>query len=464
MKARKVKILFINVVNPDRGIETLYPPLGPAYLASYINKYLDKNKFDFKLINSDEMEKIKRLETDVVCITSVSQNFNRAKNVAKVCKSMGIKNVLIGGCHISLCPNSLDKNMDIGVIREGEETFLELMKIFLRKGKFLKSDLLKIKGIIYWDDDKVKINPKRDLITPLDKIPFPDRSLFKINPNKAYIFSSRGCPYRCIFCASSRLWEKTRFFSADYVFKEIKEMVNKYEVKRIDFYDDLFIADKQRMKVLADLMEKSGLSRKAEFNVTGRANLIDDEVCLLLKRISVKGVSMGLESGSPQILKYLKGDSVTVEDNFRAVETIKRHNLYCSGSFIIGSPPDTRKTILETLDFIKKSKLDEFAVFSLTPFPGTPVWEYAESKKLISGNPEGINWNSIDVDFSRAHDRNVHLSKNLSRQELYDLYLLFEKEKRKRNIKRAIKLLYTNPKRFVYHIDRLLKNLVLKIK
>jgi len=68
------------------------------------------------------------------------------------------------------------------------------------------------------------------------------------------------------------------------------------------------------------------------------------------------------------------------------------------------------------------------------------------------------------VDFSRAHDRNVHLSKNLSRQELYDLYLLFEKEKRKRNIKRAIKLLYTNPKRFVYHIDRLLKNLVLKIK
>lgn len=444
------------MVNPEREVECSYPPLGPAYLVSYIKHNLSKHKIDFQMIRGDFEHEIKKRKPDIIGISCVSQNYNAAKKLAFFCKQVGVKSILIGGSHISLCPLSLDQNIDIGIVGEGEETFLELMKVYLKRNSFPKDELKKINGVVYWDKNKLATTPRRNLINPIDKIPFPDRSLFKVDPNMAHIFSSRGCPYRCVFCSSSRFWNKVRFHSAEYVFKEIKELVRKYGAKRINFYDDLFIADKKRIRRLGCLLTKAGLNKKVEIYVSARANLIDDEICHLLKKINTKGISMGLESGSPKILKFLKGETITVDDNLRAVNTIKKHGLYCSGSFIIGSPMDTKDTILDTLNFIKKSKIDEFGVYALTPLPGTPVWEYAQKKKLIPSDYAKINWNNIDVNFNSSHKYNVHLAKSLTREELYSMYQLFKKEKNKRTILRGIRLLFTNPGRFFYHLKNII--------
>lgn len=449
---KPIKVLFASAINPAREIESLYPPLGPAYLSAYLKKYLGKRKVSFELISGDFAAAIRKDKPDILGITCVSQNYQRAKDVAKVAKKMGVPHVLIGGSHISLYPLSLDKNIDVGIIGEGEETFLELIKVFFKKKSFETKDLSLIKGLAYWDKGKIKLSSHRPLIEPLDKIPMPDRTLFKVDPNKAYIFSSRGCPYRCIFCASSMMWNKVRFHSSQYVFREIKSLVNKYAVKRIDFCDDLFIADKKRLKKLVFLLEKEGLNKKVQFHVAGRANLIDDEICILLKKMNVKGLSLGLESGSPEILRYLKGDSVTVDDNLKAINTITKHGLYCMASFIIGSPIDTKKTILETLEFIKKSKLDEVTVYTLTPFPGTPIWDYAVKNKILPGNPEEIDWQKLDIEYQYSHDQNVHLAKNLNREDLYNLYLLFKKEERKRLVLKAAKMVFSNPCRLIYHL------------
>lgn len=457
---RPIKILFINAVNSANPIEIFYPPLGPAYLASYAQKYLGKNKFEFRMISEDYEAKISEFNPDIVGITCVSQNYNTAKKLAHFSKKIGIGCVLIGGSHISLCPLSLDQNIDIGIIGEGEETFLDLARIFLAKKRLTSENLKNIKGIAYWDKKTVKINPRRELIQPLDNIPMPDRSLIKVNPDSAYMFSSRGCPYKCSFCASTRLWEKTRFHSAQYVVKEIKELVYKYGVKQINFYDDLFIAHRPRIKEIARLIKKESLDKKVLFHVSARANLVDDEICLTLKKMNVKSVSLGLESGSPEILKYLKGDSVTVEQNFKAVETIKKHGFNCIASFVIGTPIDTRKTITDTLNFIKKSKLDEFAVYALTPFPGTPIWAYAVEKNLLPSDPKKIDWDKINVEYSHSHSYNIHLAENLTREEFYELFLLFKKEQKKRKILRITKIIYTDPKRFLkLAISKTLKKL-----
>jgi len=452
----KIRFLFLNMVNPKRNTEKLYPPLGPAYLVSYINKYFPESKnIEFKMISNNFEENINHYNPNIIGITCVSQNYDYAKKIAKYAKEKKIQ-VLIGGSHISLCPYSFDKSMDVGIIGEGEETFLELMKIYLKNNKFLK--LNKIKGIIFFEGNKLIITKKRELIKNIDTIPIPDRTLFKIDTHEAYMFSSRGCPYKCVFCSSSRLWEMVRFHSAKYVFNEIKELTYKYNINRIAFWDDLFIANKKRVKELVKLLEKEGLTRKIEFHVGARANLVDEDICKLLKRMNVKSTNMGLESGSPKILKYLKGDSVSVDDNFNAIELLKKYNIRnCFATFIIGTHIDTKETILETLNFIKKSKLDSFTVFILTPLPGTPVWDYAQKENFISKDLTKFDWETLGEGFEVGQPK-IHLAKNLNKKELYNLYIKFMIEKKKREFYMIFRTAIFNPKKAFLYIKNKLFN------
>jgi len=92
-----------------------------------------------------------------------------------------------------------------------------------------------------------------------------------------YMFTSRGCPYSCVFCSSSAFWHGARFFSAEYVLDEIKELVAEYNTKYISLYDDLFIADKKRLKKIVQLIKKEKLDQEVSFGCLARANLVDEE-------------------------------------------------------------------------------------------------------------------------------------------------------------------------------------------
>ncbi|KKQ52151.1 MAG: Fe-S oxidoreductase, partial [Parcubacteria group bacterium GW2011_GWD2_38_12] len=93
--------------------------------------------------------------------------------------------------------------------------------------RFEINDLKKLKGLAFWEGKKIVQTEIRSPIMPMDAIPVPARDLMKIE-KCTHVFSSRGCPYRCVFCASSRFWNKTRFFSAKYVVSEIKNLYENY--------------------------------------------------------------------------------------------------------------------------------------------------------------------------------------------------------------------------------------------
>jgi len=439
------KFLLINAIDISKSLQTSLPPLSLGYLASSLRRKFGASKFEFKIIDRVVLQEISTFRPDIVGITCVSQNYNFAMKYAKMAKKFKIP-VLIGGTHITVLPTTLSRDMDVAVIGEGEEAINDLFTIYQKEKRFDKESLATVKGIAYWQSGKIIQTEQRLPVKSMDKIPNPARDLMKIE-KCTHVFSSRGCPYRCVFCASSRFWQSTRFFSAKYVVREVKYLYETYGVREIDFWDDLFIVNKQRIKDIIKLLRKEKLLGKISFSCAVRSNLIDESMVRLLKKLNVKGVSMGLESGTPRVLNFLKGNNINIKNHMKAVKLFKKYGIEPSASFIIGSPTETREEIMQTFKFIKDSKLRGFGVYVLTPLPGTPIWEYAKERGMVS---EKMDWSTLNVEFLENHEEAIILSETLSREELYQLILMFKKEQKKRQIIDYLKH-PVNILRVIYH-------------
>lgn len=429
------KVLFIRAVDVISEVESRYPGLGLAYLASSLRSHFGENYFDFKITERGDEKEVKKqissFKPEIIGISSVTQNYNLAKDYAQYAKSCGIP-VIIGGVHISMLPESLSEDMDVACIGEGEKTIVELFELFIRKGGFPKDELKNIRGIAYRENDgslmKTGIMP---LVQNLDGIRMPSRDLLDIGKH-SYIFSSRGCPYRCSFCASSRFWNTVRLFSAEYVVKEIKDLYEKYNVKVISFYDDLFIISPQRLADITNLLKKEDLHGKIKFTCSCRSNLINDNTAKLLKDMGVVSVGLGLESGSGRILNYLKGENASVEHNINAIKILKENDITVNASFVIGSPDETESEMMETYNFIKKNRLDLVDIYVLMPLPGTPVWQYALERKLVS---KDMNWAKLNVNFEMNHKISIVVSELYTREQVYGFYKRFRRLRLYMNMK-----------------------------
>jgi len=408
----------------------LITPVLAHYRKDLYKNFLNCKDFDFRIIDDNVENEILNFKPDLIGITSVSQNYNYAKRYAKLAKNKNIP-VIVGGVHISMLPQSLSFDMNVGCIGEGEKTILELFSIFSDKGRFPNKGLADIEGIVYRKNDNLIINSPRKQIENMDKIIFPARDLFKINRH-SYMFTSRGCPYNCIFCASSKFWNNVRFFSAEYVIREIEELINQHRVKLISFFDDLFIADKQRLKEITDLIKKKKIHKKVKFTCSARANLITDEIARLLKEMGVLSVGLGLESGSDKTLKYLKGGNVSVKDNRNAIAILKKYDIAANASFVIGSPKETKEDVLDTYNFIKNNPLSLFDTYILTPYPGTEVWEYTKQRNLVS---DDMDWSELNINFGKNFNKAIILSEVLSRKNIIKLYKKFRILRLFKNIK-----------------------------
>jgi len=452
------------------------PPVGLVYLATYLKEKLGIE--NIKIIDKNYHDIEKELEEylpDLVGVGAMTVDYGEVLRFAKNFKQKHSTPIIIGGVHISTLPESFEACFDVGVIGEGEQTLAELINLFLEKGKFEEKDLAKIKSTVFFYKGKLAKTPLRENIE-LDSLPFPDFSF--VNPDyfkekevpgtseirkKYYILSSRGCPYQCVFCSTTRFWSKVRLHSPDYVAELIKQGIENYGANHFAIMDDLFTINKERLRELRKSFEKYGLLDKIKgIEVQPRANLIDDEMCQLMKDINIKIVNFGFESGSEKMLKWLKGDSVTVEMNRQAVILCKSYGLQVYGSLMFGSPGETIEDIKQTLefiDFVVENKARYVWSFVATPFPATPFWNIALERGRVS--------NHMDWDILSHHnlDNPLLLDENIDREEFKKLFLQGRKKLRKLKfiiikdfIKshpfRAVKMLATEP---AYYIGRFVK-------
>lgn len=414
------RLLLLNAIDNSASIESCFPNLGLGYIANFLRR--EALFGEFKVISGNIAREVGAWKPDVVGITAVSQNYGKAMEYAKIVKNFGLP-VIMGGVHISALPQTLSPHMDIAVLGEGEQTMVELMKLYHSEGSFFdhgvlrESSLQHIDGLAYRYAGKMVLTKPRSLVQPLDNLPFPDRSILRIGKS-TNMFTSRGCPYRCTFCFSSRFWNRVRFFSAEYVVEEIAYLHSKYGVTGISLLDDLFIADRARLTRIVDLLGKRNLLGKISYICNARSNLVTDDLAKLLRAMGIKTVGMGLESGCQQTLEYLKGKgTITVQDHARAVQILRKNKIALHCSFIIGSPLEDEAAVRQTIAFVKDNKITSFDVYVLTPLPGTPVWEYAKARGLVSND---MDWSRLSVNISNKNP--IILSEKLSKEEIFCFY------------------------------------------
>lgn len=378
-------IALLPAIRFEEASQRAIPVIGLYYLASYVEKLAP----DVKISVCRTPEEAIALSPNAVGISSVTENMLIAENWAvKIKEALGVP-LILGGDHISALPKTLPKVFDAGVIGEGEETFLQLIKL-MKNDSFHLDDYSNILGVCYYKNDKIEITPPRPLIEPMDSIPFPRREK-ELWGGFIYCFTSRGCPYKCTFCSPAIIWKKYRAFSAEYVMGELREIFRNFEPYYIHFFDDLFIGDPLRIKKLKELIRREGYHKRVNFGGHIRADMMTDELCEDLKGMNFVSGSFGAESGSDKVLKFLKCSTTNVEMNQKAIDICYKWGIQLNISFIIGTPGETEEDLKKTIDFIERNrkKLIGIEIFILLPYPGTPVWNYAKKRGLVS---ENMNW------------------------------------------------------------------------
>ena len=370
-------------------VGTTGPPLGLAYLASMVREEHEVRIVD-SLAEGYDHGDVKRImkgyDPDVVGITATTSMMPDAYRVARMAKRLNENvKVVMGGPHATFLPERTFREcpyLDFIVRGEGEVTFKELVDA-LEENKN-PSNIL---GLSINMDGKVKNNPSRPLIENLDTIPMPSYDLLPMEKYQVdgvrfgTLMTSRGCPFRCVFCSSSLLFgNRWRGHSDSRVIEELKYLREEYKIQEIEFLDDTFTLNKRRALRIAKRIVKEGLD--VSWSASSRVDLFTDEVAEAMKRGGCHTIYFGIESGSSKTLELID-KRITPEQSISAVKKAKKHKRQALGAFIIGFPEESREDVEKTIKFSKKVGVD-YAQFTIaTPYPGTRLWDYALSKKLI---------------------------------------------------------------------------------
>jgi len=288
--------------------------------------------------------------------------------------------IVFGNVHVSSLGAPILEHfpeIDYLIIGEGEGAMLDLAD-----GKPLREI-----GNLIWRDEcgGIRINPRRDRIVDLDELPFPAYEKLAGFPHAyhlplfayerrhgATMITSRGCPYTCSFCDRTVFERLYKTNSAQYTYDHMKYLRDRFGVRHINMYDDLFTAKRQRVMDLCDLLIAKPLG--VQWNCAIRTGHTSDEMLAKLKQAGVLMVSMGIESADPAMMERHKA-GVTLDAVRDTVCQIHAAGMRAKGLFIFGMPGETPETVRTTSDFILSLDLDEMNMTKFSPLHGAPIWD-----------------------------------------------------------------------------------------
>ena len=373
-----------------------------AALATYVDKYCEVKIFDPSAVPLDIM--LREFEPDIVGITSYTityqESIDTMKTVRKICPE-ALR--IIGGIHISCLPESLDDVFDAGVIGDGEETLRDLIRVGSR------ASIPEIEGVCWKANGGcIKVNKKSKLAST--GLPVPQIHKYSAIPadSGSYAFiTSRGCPFKCVFCYSPVMRGQVDHYPVNRVIDEFEYAVKVLKADYLMLLDDTVCLDIRRLNTLSDELNKRRLDGiRVAVNV--RSSAMNGTLCRALQRLKVVSLNCGFESGSDRMLREIKGPSATVRKHLEAVKMARNYGFTLNGSFIFGMPGETIEDMQETLRFMEHLYAEKIAgrykgnfwFFCATPFPGTEWWDYALARGKVSLD---MNWNKLDIKDFQYH-------------------------------------------------------------
>lgn len=292
-----------------------------------------------------------------------------------------------------------DLEIDAVVYGEGEIPFIELATAFLNSEtkEYLASSscwITKEKTKL-----KEKFVPQNKLIEDLDEIPpydfsvlvFPDvyfnstKYFFVIETDvkkrEIFIFSTRGCPYTCVFCASQNVHgRKVRYYSVERIKSDILYYNKKYNISRFVFYDDHFLIKKDRALKILDFIAKNNLNAE---NPTPAFFSIDDDIAAAMQRVGVKEVNITIESGNENTLKNIIHKPSNLRKAEQAVDSLHKHGIIAVSNILIGFPGETKEAIDKGVEYLLTTKIDWFQCFVVAPLPGSQLYDICKAEGLL---------------------------------------------------------------------------------
>jgi len=387
-----------------RTMQKLPPrvPLGLCYMAAavreagyrvaIIDNYLDA------LSNRRVAERITAMSPLAVGFSVTVVNKSNSLEIARLVKRGDPRvRTVFGGPHATILPLDLipDPAVDYVVTGEGEETMPRLLGAITR-GESVDA----IPGVYFKGPDGAPRSTGPCVwLSDLDRLPFPARDLVDFERyhlggettgarRVATISSSRGCPYRCAFCASEFYFSKKyRARSAASVLGEVERLVSEYRIDGLYFREDCFTVDRARVVEICEGLLRRKISLVWECEA--RADTIDPELLRIMREAGCRGMWCGIESGSPRILEYL-GKGVTLEQVRDAYRWAHEAGIAIGAGFMVGIPGEMIEDAFRSLAFAKELRPCWAYFQSYVGYPRSRIYNEVKRERLYTRDEGGI--------------------------------------------------------------------------
>lgn len=386
---------------PTYGLQ----PLGVLYIAAV----LKRDGFDVSVMDADidgltieeTVSRILADGPDLVGLSLMTPQLLTGLAVAAALKEARPElPVVVGGAHVDSTKDDIFRMgscFDLAIHGEGEYPLLEVCQHVRDHGPAdLALALAGIPNVIFRNrEGRVVTNDARSFLPDLDTLPPVDYDLLDIRkyaiPTMAgkYVVSmmlSRGCPFQCTFCdAPITMGTRLRFFSTERILRDIRACVEKYGVSNFVFKDSTFTAKKKWAFAFCQALIDSGL--KIRWRCNSRANLLPQELLALMRRAGCYVINIGVESGSPEILRRIKKE-VDLEAVVDVHERCRKLGIRTYATFLVGNPGETEETARQTIALATRIRPSLAMFFVSTAYPGTPMYDEA----LADGSVKARWW------------------------------------------------------------------------
>jgi anaerobic magnesium-protoporphyrin IX monomethyl ester cyclase len=423
----RAKIVLVNPpIMKGSFRHLLYLPIGLAYLAAV----LEEDGYEVTVIDCSALEidhgklraKLASLEPRMVGITSMATTIRSALLSARVAEEVcPHATVVLGGPHATFMDEQIlneEATVDVIVRGEGEQTMLDLAQN-LSDSRALR----KVNGITFRSNKQIVRTPNRSFIQELDELPKPSYRHFSLEQYRLFgrtilpVITSRGCPFHCSFCVSSRMFGKTfRARSPKNVVDELEWLRDEHGAEAFTFYDDTLTFDKKRIYEICDEIVNRRIDRP--WDCQTRVDKVSRKLLAKMSKAGCQQVFFGVESGCQQILDAVN-KKTSIKQNEKAIKLAKDTGLFVTISVIIGYPGETLDTLKQTLDFIRKVKPDDAYLCVATPYPGTELRLLVEKMGWKMSSDWSL-YDTITPVFENPDLPSEEISK--TRREFYDSF------------------------------------------